>query len=87
MAEMIEMANAHMRRDIGGGGKWICSCEACHEIRSLMGLEKMLDVRPLVREVQLMGERLEALADGPEKRILLAQYLKLHDKLAEAVAK
>jgi len=88
--EMIQMkatANEHMRRDIEAGGKWVCECEACHEIRSLMGIEKMFDVRPLVRKIQQMKEQLQGLPDGPERRILKQQYLSLYDELAEVMAK
>lgn len=87
MTEMKDTANAHMRLDMEVGGKWSCSCEACHGIRSLMGLEKMLSVRPLVREVQLVEKQLEGLPDGPERQKLLEQYFELHDKLADAIAK
>ncbi len=52
-----------------------------------MGMEKMLEVRPLVRRVEQIDERLHGLADGPEKRILLNQYGNLQDKLAEVVAR
>jgi hypothetical protein len=88
--EMIQFkatANAHMRRDMDAGGKWVCGCEACHGIRSLMGMDKMLDVRPLVRQIQQVEEKFQELPDGPQKRSLLEQYLKLHDKLADVVAK
>jgi hypothetical protein len=87
MTQMKATAQEHLRRDTKAGGKWLCTCEACSEIRSLMGMDKMLDVRPMVREIQNIGERLEALPDGPERQNLLEQYLDLHDKLAELVAK
>src|SRR5215510_9633834 len=87
MSQMKATAQEHLRRDTKTGGKWICTCEACREIRSLMGVDKMLDVRPLVREIQNLSERLDAVPDGPERQKLLEQYLDLHDKLAELVAK
>ena len=87
MSQFKATANSHMRRDIQAGGKWVCECEACHGIRSLVGLEKMLGVRPLVRELEAMADRLQGVPDGPEKRSLLEQYLKLHDNLADEMAK
>jgi hypothetical protein len=87
MSQMKATANEHLRRDTRTGGKWLCTCEACTEIRSLMGMDKMLDVRPLVREIQNIGDRLDKTPDGAERQSLLEQYLDLHDKLAEVVAK
>jgi hypothetical protein len=43
MSQISATANAHMRRDIEAGGKWACQCEACHELRSLIGMEKVLN--------------------------------------------
>lgn len=87
MSQIKATANAHMQRDIETEGKWVCECKACHGIRSLMGVEKMLEVRPLVRGVEQIEEKLHGLADGPEKRILLNQYGSLQDKLAAVVAR
>jgi hypothetical protein len=87
MSQLRATANAHMRRDLEAGGKWVCGCESCQEIRSLIGMEKVLDVRPLVRELQQLEQRLHGLPDGPQRRSLLEQYLELHDKLAEVMAK
>lgn len=87
MAHLKALANEHMQRDIEAGGEWTCECEACHDIRSLIGVEKMLEVRPLVRDVQQVEERLHEVPDGPEKRILQSQYVYLQEKLAETVAK
>jgi hypothetical protein len=87
MSLLKTTANAHMRRDLEAGGKWVCECEACRAIRDLVGMEKVLEVRPLVREIQLLEGRLDGLPDGPQRRSLLEQYLELHDKLADAVAK
>jgi hypothetical protein len=49
MSQINATANAHMRRDIEGGGKWACQCE--------------------------------------QRRSLLEHYLKLHDRLAEVMAR
>jgi hypothetical protein len=87
MSQINATANAHMRRDIEAGGKWACQCEACHELRSLIGMEKVLNVRPLVREIEQTEKRLQPLPDGLERRSLLELYLKLHDRLAEVMAK
>jgi hypothetical protein len=76
-----------MRRDLEAGGKWVCTCDARHEIHSLIGLEKMLDVWPLVREIRETEDRLHELADGPERHKLQQQYVKLSDKLADMMAK
>jgi hypothetical protein len=80
-------ANAHMRRDMESGQKWVCSCESCSEMRSLVGMEKLLDVRPLVRELNAIEEQLSLLQDGAEKRGLLGKYFALHDELADVMAK
>jgi predicted MarR family transcription regulator len=87
MSQMQETANAHMRRDVDAVGKWRCRCEACHGIRSLVGLEKMLAIRPLVRDLERSEEQLSVLPDGPERQILLAANLKLHDILAAAMTR
>jgi hypothetical protein len=87
MNQMKATANAHMRRDMETGRKWVCGCEECHQIRSLIGIEKTLDVRPLVRNIEQVEEQLRGLPDGPEMRALLDHYLKLHDKLADVMSK
>jgi hypothetical protein len=87
MSHMKATANAHMKRDMEEGRKWICTCESCHEVRSLLGVDKLLDVRPLVRELEQIEEQLRDLPDGPEMSDLLEQYLALHDKLADVMAK
>jgi hypothetical protein len=87
MVHMRAAAGAHMRRDMEAGGKWVCQCPDCHEIRSLIGVDKTLEVRPLVRKVLRLEEQLEALSDGPEKRAILEEYLKAYDELAEVMAK
>ena len=87
MSQFKETANAHMRAAIESGGKWVCDCEPCQQIRSLVGLEKTLNVRPLVREIQEVESRLDGLLEGPEKRALRQQYLRLCDELADVVAR
>ena len=87
MSQYKETANGHMRTAIESGGKWTCACEACHQIRSLVGMEKTLGVRPLVREIHDLEVRLHEMPDGADKRSLLERYLKLYDELADAMAK
>ena len=43
MSQFKSTANAHMRQEMERG-EWVCECEACHAIRSLVGLAKMLAV-------------------------------------------
>jgi hypothetical protein len=87
MSEMRATANAHIRRDMEAGGKWVCQCKDCHEVRSLIGVEKTLEVRPLVRKVLRMEEQLAGLPEGPDKRALLEEYLKAYDELAEVMSR
>jgi hypothetical protein len=87
MGQFKATANAHMRFAMEAGRKWVCDCEACHQIRSLMGMEKTLEVRPLVREIRDIEKRLPGLPDDREKRTLLERYLKLYDELADVMAK
>ncbi|HMF18561.1 MAG TPA: hypothetical protein VKE98_15225 [Gemmataceae bacterium] len=86
MSQFKETANVHMRQEMERG-QWVCQCEACHAIRSLVGLDKMLAVRPLVRELQRAENRLAELPAGSERRNFLEQYLRLHDQLADELAK
>jgi hypothetical protein len=86
MKEIKATASAHMRRDLEVGAKWECSCEACVHFRSLVGMEKTLEVRPLVRAIEQMSSQLDGLPPGPERQRVLDQYLGLHDKLAEVIA-
>jgi hypothetical protein len=76
-----------MRRDLESGGKWACTCEACVGVRSLIGVEKTLEMRPLVREIEEMESRLLELPSGEEKEGLMQNYCRLYDKLAEVMAK
>jgi hypothetical protein len=87
MGQFKTTANAHMRRDMEAGWKWVCECEACKQIRSLIGMEKTLEVRQRVRELEEIEERLNELPDGSMKQNLLEDYLKLYDQLADEMAK
>jgi hypothetical protein len=87
MSRIKATANEHMRRDMEGGGKWICACEACRELRSLVGMDRVLNVRPLVRAIRQTEEQLHGLPNGSERQILLDKYFKLHDQLADVMAK
>jgi hypothetical protein len=49
MMQVKETAYTHLRRDLQAEGKWVCVCEACHALRSLIGMDKVLRVWPLVR--------------------------------------
>src|SRR5262249_31776025 len=64
MKEIQATATEHMRRDLETGPKWTCDCEACVQLRSLVGVEKVLGVRPLVREIEHLGTQLAALLPG-----------------------
>jgi hypothetical protein len=86
MKEVKATASAHMRRDLEAGGKWTCQCEACANFRSLVGVEKVLEVRPLVRAIEQTEADLDGLPPGPQRQRLLEQYLLLYDKLAELMA-
>ena len=86
MTEFKATATEHMRRDLDAVAKWVCACEACVQVRSLIGVEKVLGVRPLIREIERMSTELDGLPAGPERQKLLEQYLGLHDKLAAVIA-
>jgi hypothetical protein len=86
MKEIKATATDHMRRDLDAVGKWVCGCEACVQVRSLVGVEKVLGMRPLVREIERLSSQLDELPAGPERQQVLERYLGLHDKLADAVA-
>jgi hypothetical protein len=87
MSQIKATAEAHLQRDLEAGGKWVCECDACKSIRSLEGMDKMLAVRPLMREILATGEKLEHTPDGEEKQGLVELYSKLHDKLAKEMEK
>ena len=82
MSRFKATADAHMRRDLESGGEWICTCEACSGIRSLEGVDKVLSVRPLVREIVETEDQLEQMPEGQEKQGVVELYHNLHDKLA-----
>jgi hypothetical protein len=86
MKETKATAAEHMRRDLDAGSKWTCPCEACVQIRSLVGVDKMLDVRPLVRAIEQLSAKLESLPPGPERDRAREEYLALNDQLAEKIA-
>ncbi len=87
MTEFKAAAQAHMRDAFEAGGKWVCGCEACRQIRSLTGMDKTLELRPLVREIEDIENRLQGSQDGPEQRVLLERYLKLYDELADVMVR
>jgi hypothetical protein len=86
MTEFKATATQHMRCDLDAVGKWVCACEACVQVRSLVGVEKVLGVRPLIREIERMSAELDGLAPGPDRQRLFEQYLGLHDQLATVIA-
>jgi hypothetical protein len=87
MKQMQETANLHMHRDIESVRKWVCECDDCKQIRSLIGMEKTLEVRPLVRRIEEIESALENIPDGPDAEKLLRLSLQLHDELATVMAK
>jgi hypothetical protein len=86
MKEIKATASAHMRGDMEAGAKWTCQCEACANFRSLVGMEKVLEMRPLVRAIEQLDAELDGLPPGPERQALLERYFGLHDKLAEVMS-
>ncbi len=87
MGQLKATANAHMKREMQNGGKWVCVCEACTGIRSLIGVDKILGIRPLIRSVETMADQLDSLPEGAERQAVLKQYNDLQDQLAEEMAK
>jgi hypothetical protein len=87
MAQFKATANAHMQRDLKAGPKWVCTCEACHAVRSLVGMDKSFGVRQLVRQILELEDRLYQAPGAPEKQALLDRYFKLYDRLAEEMGK
>jgi hypothetical protein len=87
MREFKDTATAHMSRDMRAGGKWRCECDACREIRALMGMDKLLDVWPLVRALEQLHDEIEVMPDGDEKDARRAESDKLYDKLAAEMAR
>ena len=86
MSQLKRTANSHMRRDLAAG-KWTCDCEACREMRSLTGMEKMLEVWPLVREIEDLEADLDRMAEGSQRETALERYLSLYDQLADKMAR
>jgi hypothetical protein len=70
ISDVEATANSHMRRDIEQSGKWLCECNACRHILSLIGVDKTLDIWPLIRAIAQNNQRCECVADGPEKHVL-----------------
>ena len=85
--EFKQTGSAHMRRDFEAGGKWVCTCKACHEIRSQVGIKERLGIRPLITEIEKTEDRVKGLPDGPKKFSLQDRYLRLLDQLADELAK
>jgi hypothetical protein len=80
-------ADEHQKRDLEAEGKWVCTCEACRAVRALPGVEKMLAVRPVLRELLATADKLEQVPEGEEKQGLVELYHNLHDKLADKLAR
>jgi hypothetical protein len=86
MSEFKATADSHMVRDMAAGGEWNCQCEACHGIRSLTGLDKILKVRTFVRKINEIKDQLARMPDGAEKQKSFASYLNLQEELAAEMA-
>jgi hypothetical protein len=86
MSRFNETARSHMQRDSEAGSRWVCDCLACREVRSLVGMEKVLDVWSMVRELRGAEDQFEHLPEGPEKTSARDRYLSLYDELAARVA-
>jgi hypothetical protein len=86
MRELQELARKHMADDVTAGGTWRCTCGACREMRALVGMDKLLEVWPLVRAITQIEEELEQLPDGAAKDARRAQFNELYDRLAVAMA-
>jgi hypothetical protein len=87
MSEFKATANAHMGRDVDAQGKWVCTCDACQAIRSLVGIEKTLHVRELVRQLLEVEEQLKTQTDDTQGRRLMDRYWQLYDELGNEVSK
>jgi hypothetical protein len=87
MRELRETATLHMARDMNAARKWICTCDACHEIRALMGMDKLLGIWPLVRALERLHDEMEQMPDGPQKQSRRAEWEKLYDQLAAEMAR
>ena len=62
-------------------------CEACHQMRSLVGMDKMLEIWPLVKQVREAQDQVEQIPDGAEKQGVVELYHNLTDQLANKMAK
>jgi hypothetical protein len=81
-----EIAHAHLQRDLGETKTWTCECEACRHMRSLVGMEKMLEIWPLVNQVSEAQHQIERTPDGAEKEGVVELYHNLSDQLATKMA-
>jgi hypothetical protein len=77
---------AHLGRDLANATGWVCPCEACIHVRALVGLDKALRVRPLVRAIGAAERCLDGLPAGPARQAGTARYLRLYDELASVMA-
>ena len=87
MNEFKQTGSAHLRRDFEAGVKWVCTCEACHEIRSQVGIKETRAIQPIITEIEKTEDRLKGLPDGPKRFSLQDRYLRLLDQLADELAK
>lgn len=87
MTQFKLTADEHMARDIGTSGTWTCDCEPCRNIRSLIGLDKVLAIRPLIRELNDLKERIARLPECVERGQLVERSMRLQDRLAAEMAK
>ena len=67
MTEIKATASAHMRRDLETGPKWTCECDACGHVRSLVGMEKVLEVELTSKERVDLGKSAEAVREPMSK--------------------
>lgn len=86
MSKIRATAEAHIERDQAMGRRWSCECDDCREFRSLVGVDKLLEVRPLVREIDALEDRLRE-ADGTAAVEILQEHSAAYDKLADTMAK
>jgi hypothetical protein len=82
-----EIAQAHLHRDLEATNRWTCECEACHHMRSLVGMEKMLEIWPLVKQVREVQDQIEHTPAGAEKEGVVELYHNLSDRLADKMGK
>jgi hypothetical protein len=87
MRDLKDTATAHMTRDMRAGGKWRCDCEACREIRALMGMDKLLGIWPLIRALEQLHSEIEEMRESPEKQARRGEWEKLYDELAAEMAR